>query len=83
MSDPIKKLAKKTKLSERDVVSILAEQHLIYNHYKDLTEVQVNLEANTAKLLEKLCKILKVQPGAIVSIAAKNYLAQQKASSSK
>lgn len=78
--DKIKKLAKKSGLGEVDVTRILAEDHLYKNHYpkKQLKNIEIDLDLKTAKMLDKITKALKVERGAVVSVAAQNYLRDAK-----
>jgi len=74
MNPTLTKLAKKLKISEQQIVKMLAEEQLRNNHYKNLVEIEFGIDSKADKLLKRLSKSLKISQDSVVSVLLQDYI---------
>lgn len=74
------KLAKKLDLGEDIVKRIILCNHKLNNFYtkKQLKTLNLNLDTRSYKLIDRIAKVLKVDRGAVISVALEDYIKDTK-----
>lgn len=79
MRSHIKKLAKKLKLKEKEIIDIIVWNHAYKYYYKknELKEVDLNLAGDSLKIINNISKTLEVSKDAVITHAITNYIEQE------
>ena len=64
----LEKLSDKFKLTEKEIRSIFAQEHMLRHFYpkKDLTNIDILFKGDSLDHINKICKALKVSKDAVV-----------------